>query len=226
MFLPSAWRMTDRIRREASAALVDAAPAGGATRFVQESFALVYPDRGDNWIDESTPIQPLQYSKSVADAERSAQRFTSGGGAGVVLRFAGFYGPDSPQTRQLLSFVRRGWAPIPGAPERFFSSAAHDDAAAAEVAALGLPAGVYNVADDKPLRRRELFDSLAATLGVAPPRLPPTWVTPLLGSLGATLARSERIANRKLRAASGWRPRYPSAREGWPDAVKAMHANV
>ena len=60
MFLPGAWRMTDRIRREASAALVDAALAVGATRFIQESFALVYPDRGDNWIDESTPIQPLQ----------------------------------------------------------------------------------------------------------------------------------------------------------------------
>ena len=143
-----------------------------------------------------------------------------------MLRFAGFYGPDSPQTRHLISFVRRGWAPIPGAPERFFSSVAHDDAAAAVVAALGLPACVYNVADDEPLRRRELFDSLAATLGVAPPRLPPTPVTPLLGSLGATLARSERSANRKLRAASGWQPRYPSAREGWPDTVKARHANA
>jgi nucleoside-diphosphate-sugar epimerase len=168
----------------------------------------------------------LAFAEEGADAEQSAQRFTSGGGAGVVLRFAGFYGPDSPQTRQLISFVRHSWAPIPGAPERFFSSVTHDDAATAVVAALGLPAGVYNVADDEPLRRRELFDSLAATLGVAPPRFPPTWMTPLIGSLGATLARSERIANRKLRAASGWRPHYPSAREGWPDTVKAMRAST
>jgi 2-alkyl-3-oxoalkanoate reductase len=164
----------------------------------------------------------LAFAEEGADAEQSAQRFTSGGGAGVVLRFAGFYGPDSPQTRQLISFVRRGWAPIPGAPERFFSSVAHDEAATAVVVALGLPAGVYNSADEEPLRRRELFDSLAATLGVVPPRFPPTWMTTLLGSLGATLARSARITNRKLSEASGWRPRYPSAREGWPEVVAAL----
>jgi 2-alkyl-3-oxoalkanoate reductase len=99
---------------------------------------------------------------------------------------------------------------------------AHDDAATAVVAALGLPAGVYNVADDELLRRRELFDSLATTLGVAPPRCPPTRMTPLIGSLGATLARSERITYRKLREASGWRPHYPSAREGWPEVVAAL----
>jgi uncharacterized protein YbjT (DUF2867 family) len=100
---------------------------------------------------------------------------------------------------------------------------AHDDAATAVVAALGLPAGVYNVADDEPLRRRELFDSLAATLGVTPPRFPPTWMTPLIGSLGETLARSERITNRKLREASGRQPRTPRAvREGWPEVVAAL----
>jgi hypothetical protein len=72
MFLPGAWRMTDRLRREVSAALVDAALAGGAARFVQESSLLVYPDRGDSWIDKSTPTQPLCHSRSVADAEREA----------------------------------------------------------------------------------------------------------------------------------------------------------
>ena len=56
MFLPGAWRMTDLLRREASAALVDAALAAAAARYVQESSALVYPDRGDSWIDESTPF--------------------------------------------------------------------------------------------------------------------------------------------------------------------------
>src|SRR5262249_23287362 len=52
MFLPGAWRENDRVRREGSAILVDAAIAGGATRFVQESFAPIYADSGDRWIDE------------------------------------------------------------------------------------------------------------------------------------------------------------------------------
>ncbi|MET0630562.1 MAG: NAD(P)H-binding protein [Xanthobacteraceae bacterium] len=219
-FLPGAWAENDRIRRFASANLVDAAMAGGATRFIQESFAPVYPDRGDQWIDERTPIAPVRYNRTVADAERSAERFSGSGGTGVVLRFAMFYGPDSWFTRDLIGYVRRGWAPIPGVADAYTSLVSHEDAAAAVVAALGVPPGTYNVVDDEPLRRREFFDSLAGVLGVAPPRLPPPWLKYLFGSLGEMLARSLRISNRKLRAC-GWTPRYPSMREGWPAVVAA-----
>jgi hypothetical protein len=31
----------------------------------------------------------------------------------------------------------------------------------------------------------------------------------------ASLTRSMRVSNRRFRQASGWQPRYPSAREGW-----------
>jgi nucleoside-diphosphate-sugar epimerase len=221
-FLPGAWAENDRIRRFASANLVDAAMATGATRFIQESFAPVYPDRGDQWIDERTPIAPVRYNRMVADAERSAERFSGSGGAGVVLRFAMFYGPDSWFTRDLIGYVRRGWAPIPGVADAYTSLVSHEDAAAAVVAALGVPPGTYNVVDDEPLRRREFFDSLAGVLGVAPPRLPPPWLKYLFGSLGEMLARSLRISNRKLRDACGWAPRYPSMREGWPAVVAAL----
>ncbi len=110
---------------------------------------------------------------------------------------------------------RRGWAPALGSPESFISSVSHDDAAAAVAAALDVPAGIYNVCDDRPVRRREFTDALAAALHVPPPRFVPTWVARLAGSLGETLARSQRIANRKLRGASPWAPRYPSVVEGW-----------
>ena len=72
-----------------------------------------------------------------------------------------------------------------------------------------------NVTDDEPLRRREFFDSLAAALGVRRPFIPPKWAAFVAGSLGEMMARSLRISNRKLRAESGWAPKYPSAREGW-----------
>ncbi len=69
MMLPGHWRENDRLRREASVSLVEAALAGGASRFIQESFAPVYPDRGAQWIDEATPIAPVKYNRTVADAE-------------------------------------------------------------------------------------------------------------------------------------------------------------
>jgi nucleoside-diphosphate-sugar epimerase len=220
MFMPGVWRETGRIRREASANLVAAALAGGAERFIQESFGLIYPDQGEAWIDESTPAQPLKFNRSVLDAEASAQRFTEGGGVGVALRFAGFYGPDSPQTFDMIRFVRQGFAPFPGPPRAYFSSISHDDAASAVLAALGLPAGLYNVVDDEPVIRQEFFGSLSAALGVAPPRFLPGWVQFFMGPVGETLGRSLRLSNHKLRAASTWAPRYPSVREGWPAVVQ------
>jgi len=226
MFLRSAWRENDRLRRVASATLVDAALAAGVTRFVQESFAPVYPDCGDRWIDETERIEPVRYNRTVADAEASAHRFSQQGGSGIVLRFAGFYGPDASQTAAMMQAIRRGWAPMPGPQHAFISSVSHDDAATAVAAALGLPAGSYNVVDDEPVTHREFCDSMASALGVAPPRFPPLWITPLLGSLGKMAARSLRISNRKLKTACEWRPKYPSVRHGWPAVVAQMHAST
>jgi hypothetical protein len=62
---------------------------------------------------------------------------------------------------------------------------------------------------------RVFVDSLADAVGAAHPRLPPRWITPLFGSLGEMLARSLRISNQKLRAASGWAPRDASVHRGW-----------
>lgn len=226
MFMPGAWRENDRVRRELSAALADAALAAGVGRLVQESFAPIYESAGSAWIDERSPVRPARYNRSVLDAERSAARVTLGGGAGVVLRFALFYGPDAYHVHDMVRMVRKGFAPLFGDPAAYMSSVTHDDAAAAVVAALGVPAGVYNVADDEPVSRREFADALARTLGVAPPTLPPRWAARLAGSLGEMLSRSLRISNRKLREASSWRPRYPSVREGWPAVVAEMEGRA
>jgi len=45
-------------------------------------------------IDETGPIRPARYNRSMVDAEASAERVSRGGGTGIVLRFAGLYGPD------------------------------------------------------------------------------------------------------------------------------------
>jgi len=221
-FLPGAWRMTSRIRRYGSANLVEAALAAGASRYIQESFAPIYPDCGDQWIAESAPTEAARYNRAVLDAEASAQRFTAHGQTGIALRFAYLYGPDSPMTLETIRYVQRGLAPVFGAPQAYYPSLSHADAAAAVVAALEVPAGIYNVSDDEPLRRREYIDSLAQELGVPAPRLAPRWIVKFLGSVGETLARSQRISNRKLKAASGWTPRYPSMRQGWQAVLDSV----
>jgi nucleoside-diphosphate-sugar epimerase len=221
MFFRSAWKENDRLRAVASATIVDACLETGIERFVQESFAPVYPDRSDQWIDEETPISPVRYNETIVDAEASAQRFTASGRSGVVVRFGAFYGPDSVQTRELIGWIRKGWGPLPGPDTAYISSVSHDDAAAAVAWAVGVPSGIYNVVDDDPVTHRVFVDTLAAAVGVARPKLPPRWITPLMGSVGELLARSVRISNRKLRRSSPWTPRYPSVRDGWPAVVAA-----
>lgn len=225
MLLPGAWRENDRIRRTASGILADAATTAGAGWFIQESFAPVYEDGGDQWIDERWPIRPAKYNRTVIDAERSAARFSGRGGTGVVLRFAFLYGPDAFHVRDLIKVVRRGWAPLFG-PDGFTSSVTHDDAATAVVAALGVGPGTYNVADDVPLRRREWIDTLAGALGLRPPKFLPQWLSRVGGSTIELLSRSQRISNRKLRDEAGWGPQYPSVREGWPAVLQEMKSRT
>lgn len=221
MMLPWAWRENSRIRREGSATLVDAALDTGVRRFVQESFAPVYEDGGREWIEESWPVRPAPYSRSVLDAERAAARFSEAGGIGVVLRFAGFYGAD-PFLRTMVRTVERGWSPLPGPPDGFWSAVAHEDAATAVVASLDVPAGTYNVCDDEPLTRLSFGDALARAVGARTPRPMPRWVGVLGGATMEMLSRSHRMSNRKLRSASGWTPRWRSASEGLPAAVEAL----
>jgi nucleoside-diphosphate-sugar epimerase len=222
MLLPGAWRQNDHIRRDAVPVMVAAARDANVGRFVQESFAPIYADAGDGWITEDARVQPGRYNRTILDAERAVHQFTEAGGVGIVLRFAAFYGPDSGLLSQMVAFVRRGWAPLPGAAQSFVSSVSHDDAATAVAAALSLPAGIYNVADDEPLRHRDFVDAIARAAGAAPPRMLPAWLAKIGGSLTGTLARSLRISNMKLRQLGAWAPRYPSARDGLPPAIAAL----
>src|SRR5262249_2302167 len=123
----------DRIRRAGSRLLAEAALEAGVTRFIQESFAPVYPDRGAEWVDETVPIEPVKYNMTVLDAERSADWFAGQGGTGIVLRFAAFYGPDARHVVDMLKTVEKGWMPLPGALDSYISSVSHDDAATAVV---------------------------------------------------------------------------------------------
>jgi len=218
MMLPWTWHENDHVRREGSATLARAALTAGVRRFVQESFAPVYEARGDAWIDESCPVRPAPYNRTVLDAERSAELFTEKGGEGIVLRFAGFYGPDA-MLREMIGIVRKGWSPLPGAANAYWSSCEHEDAATAVVASLRVRAGIYNVCDDEPLTRREWVDTLANAVGAKPPRLVPHWLSAVGGKNMELLSRSQRMTNAKLKSASGWTPRWPSAREGIPACV-------
>jgi nucleoside-diphosphate-sugar epimerase len=145
---PDAWQENDRLRREATGILVDAALAAGARRFIFPSIAFVYPHSGP--ADESTTVagDVAVNLRSALEAERHVARFTARGGRGVVLRFGLLYGPG---TGSLTPAER--WASY-GATLRI------EDAGRALAAALDAPADIYNVVRDGERVSNALFKKM------------------------------------------------------------------
>ncbi len=129
---PAAWRDNDRLRRQTTRWLVDAALAGsGVSVIVVPTVAFVYPPGP---ADESTPLTEVPaFLESALDAEREVARFASRSGRrGVVLRLGLLYGPGAATAE-------------PDA--RFGATLSTDLAGAALATALRLAPGLYNVVD-------------------------------------------------------------------------------
>jgi nucleoside-diphosphate-sugar epimerase len=220
---PSAWEDNDRIRREGSRNLVDAALEAGASRYLQESIAFVYADGGERFLDESAAIATTFITRAALVGVAEAARFAERGGTGVALRFGQFYGFDSGHTVEAIEAVLAGRAAEVGPAPAYRSSITTDDAASAVVAALHVASGVYNVVDDRPLPRAEYVAAAADALGVPAPTVPAAAVA--LPETFSVMSHSLRVSNRRFRASAGWQPQFPSAWEGWAHVVAAWRAH-
>jgi nucleoside-diphosphate-sugar epimerase len=184
-----------------------AGPIGTA---VYTSSTSVYPQSGGVVVDEGASTGGGEERAQVLLEAESI--FRGGLGAwhrGFVLRLAGIYGPGR---HSLLDQVRSG--EVAGTGDHRMNLVHRDDAAAAILACWSAPpevAGdVFNVADDEPHRRIEVVTWLAAGMGVPVPRFSGAARSPFRGN-----APDRLIANAKLKARFGWRPRFPTFREGY-----------
>jgi nucleoside-diphosphate-sugar epimerase len=223
MFRPSAWTMHNRLRTEATRALVEGARTHGITTFLKESITFVYADGGDRWLDESAPLEPsLGMLEPTKEGEDLALELTDSGVTVAVLRFGLFYGGRGNRgTEEALKLARIRSSTVVGSPSHYMSSIHADDAGAAVVAALDAPSGIYNVVDDEPLTRRAYLDAFAEAMGTRKLHTVPTFA--LVGA-ARTMGASQRVANRKLCDATGWVPAFRSAREGWPEVAASRRA--
>ncbi|MEY2877746.1 MAG: hypothetical protein RLZZ15_126 [Verrucomicrobiota bacterium] len=191
------------------------ATAGAAGTLVYTGSTSVYPQGDGAIVDETAPTdrtnerarvlvdteEILAARAGVAEPQSAARRW-------FVLRLAGIYGPGR---FPLIEQVRAG--EIAGRGEHRLNLIHRDDIVAAVWAAFGAPDKIaneiYNVADDGAAPKGEVAAWLAARLGVAAPRFTGE---PLAGRRRVTPDRV--IANGKITAALGWRPRYPTFRTG------------
>jgi nucleoside-diphosphate-sugar epimerase len=217
----SAWAENIRIRTEGSATIVDAALEAGVPTLIQESVSMIYQDRGDQWIDETWPTDDFPMAQSNLAAEASANRFSSSGGTGVILRFGWFYGPGAKHSEEFLQLARKwGIGVMMGRSTTYVSSINVLDGGRAIAAALSVASGIYNIADDQPLTKREFADAIACAGGRKHYLRAPGRIAEVLGDSTTSLTRSLRVSNAKFKAATGWSPRFASAREGLSEMVQ------
>ena len=214
----------NRIRREGTRNLIEAARAAGAERVVAQSIAFIYAPTG-GWVKtEEDPVisMPGEFGSAVDATMTLEQQVTAAGG--LVLRYGFFYGPGTsyaPDGHQA-SEVRRRRFPIIGDGSGTFSFVHVEDAASAAVAAAerGAP-GIYNVADDEPAKTSEWLPAYARALGAKPPRRVPAWVARLVAGkeVGAFATTMRGVSNEKAKRELGWQPRYASWRQGFSEAL-------
>jgi nucleoside-diphosphate-sugar epimerase len=202
----AAWRINDKLRRDAANAIAGAVIDAGIGRMIQESITFPYVERGDRWIDEGCDRVYFWGNESTVVAEAAAASVTAAGGTGIVLRFAMFMAPDSAHMQGVFGAARRGLFALLGELDSYISFIHLDDAAAAVVAALRAPAATYNVAEPDPVRREKHCEMLAAVVGRAHLRPMPSVVERAGGDVTASIARSHRISSRLLQGVSSWSP--------------------
>lgn len=142
---PEAWAENDRLRTEGARLLVDAALEAGVATFVQPTITFVVPE--DVPADEDTPLGEVPVNmRSALVAEQETARFAAAGRRGVVLRLGLLDGPGTGHGRLY----------------DVYGSTLHvADAAAALLAALSVPSGIYNVSRDGERISNERFKRVA-----------------------------------------------------------------
>ena len=175
-----------------------------AHKVVYLSSTGVYGDTGGAWVDETAPTGTgRRTARAEADAawlERSAR----------VLRLPGIYGPG----RSALDRVREGRAHRIQLELQVFSRVHVDDIVSAAVLAFAAPPGAYNIADDEPASQNAVIEEACRLLAIAPPPLQSLDEAGLSPMARAFYAENRRVANGNAKRTLGWKPRFPTYREG------------
>ncbi|MCE2827318.1 MAG: SDR family oxidoreductase [Verrucomicrobium sp.] len=200
--------------------LVDWSRRRRAGRLVWVSSTSVYGQADGSWVTEDSPTAPEEpTSRCLVAAE---QAITEGTRSGVVptqiVRVAGIYGPGRGHLfRQFIA----GEARLDPGQSPWMNMIHRDDVASALEAVLhrGEPGRIYNAVDDEPVTRGEFLRYLAQATGLP--------LAPAAEAGGSVPTRkrgstNKRVSNGRLREELGWRPRFPTWREGYAEAIAGV----
>ncbi|MDG5748176.1 SDR family NAD(P)-dependent oxidoreductase [Qipengyuania sp. XHP0207] len=173
----------------------------------------VYGDWQGAWVDEAVPTGG---GRRTARSECDSRWLDHGA---RVLRLPGIYGPG----RSAFDRIRGGKAHRIDLPGQVFSRVHVDDIVGGVMACLesDAPPGPYNLADDLPTSQNAVIEEACRLLDVPPPPLQTMDEADLSPMARGFYAENRRVANGKAKRVLGWKPAYPTFREGLA-AIKAQ----
>lgn len=188
------------------------------------SSTAVYGDRDGGWVFEDDALN----AASLEGARRvraEADWFDAGRGMGLtvqIFRLPAIYGPG----RSVVDRLRDGSARIVRKPGQVFNRVHVEDAVSGLFASMDRPrpGAAYNLTDDAPSPVDVVVADAARRMGLPPPP-EVDWTDPSVSdAMRRFYLDSKRISNARAKAELGWRPRYPSWREGLEQILAAVQA--
>lgn len=201
-----------RRRGPAAAAAGVLAEVAGGRPVVMLSSAFAYGDRRDPAADDDSVAAPAVIAAAALAAEAALDPATT-----RVVRVPWVHGTGGI-ARDLVAGLRMRRHRIVGPGDNPWSMLGAEDAAAALVAALGAPPGVYSAAEAEIPTQRDVVQAICAVPGHRMPDRVPLALAALSmgGAMAEALAMSLSVRTGRL-ADHGWAPR-----ERWRDTVTRL----
>lgn len=172
------------------------------------SSTAVYGDRNGGWVFEDSALN----AASIPGARRvAAERAWLDQGA-HLFRLPAIYGPG----RSTLDRLRDGTARRVKKPGQVFNRVHVEDAAAGILAATARPrpGRAYNLTDDDPSSMEAVILAAAERLDLPPPPETDLDDPSVSEAMRGFYLDSKRVSNARAKSELGWRPLYPTWREG------------
>jgi nucleoside-diphosphate-sugar epimerase len=224
--------INDRLREDGTRDLVTAAQQAGASKMIAQSAAFLYMPlagiagrpalRGEeDALNFEAPKAMMRSINALHMLEHTVR--SADGLEGVVLRFGHLYGPGTAyaQDGETVRQIKRRKLPLIGDGAAVWSFVHVDDAAAAVMASLRAPRGVYNVVDDEPAPVRQWLPELARAVDAPPPLHVPALLARGLAGASAVsmMTRGDGASNERAKEVLGWRPQISSWRQGFRSSL-------
>lgn len=178
------------------------------------SSTAVFGDRAGGWAfeDDDLNAASLEGARRVR-AERDWLDAGRGMGLTVqIFRLPALYGPG----RSPLDRLRDGTARIVRKPGQVFNRVHVDDAVSGLFASMDRPrpGAAYTLCDDEPAPADVVMEGAARRLGLPTPPEVELDDPSVSDAMRRFYNDSKRLSNARAKAELGWRPRYPTWREG------------